>query len=62
MAVDYGSLKSLTARRIVGALVRDRFVLDRQSGAHRHYIHSDGCRVTVTFHHPGQTFAPKTLR
>jgi predicted RNA binding protein YcfA (HicA-like mRNA interferase family) len=62
MAVDYGRLKSLTARRIVSALVRDGFVLDRQSGAHRHYIHSDGRRVTVTFHHPGQTFAPKTLR
>jgi predicted RNA binding protein YcfA (HicA-like mRNA interferase family) len=62
MAVDYGRLKSLTARRIVSALVRDGFVLDRQSGAHRHYIHSDGRRVTVTFHHPGQTFAPKTLK
>jgi predicted RNA binding protein YcfA (HicA-like mRNA interferase family) len=62
MAVDYGRLKSLTARRIVSALVRDGFVLDRQSGAHRHYIHSDCRRVTVTFHHPGQTFAPKTLR
>jgi predicted RNA binding protein YcfA (HicA-like mRNA interferase family) len=62
MAVDYGRLRSLTARRIVSALVRDGFVLDRQSGAHRHYIHSDGRCVTVTFHHAGQTFAPKTLR
>ena len=24
-------------------------------------FHPDGRRVTVTFHHPGQTFAPKTL-
>jgi hypothetical protein len=31
-------------------------------GAHRHYLHPDGRRVTVTFHHPGQNFAPKTLR
>jgi predicted RNA binding protein YcfA (HicA-like mRNA interferase family) len=62
MAVDYSRLKSLTARRIVNALVRDGFVLDRQSGAHRHYVHPDGRRVTVTFHHPGQTFAPKTLK
>ena len=62
MAIDYGRLKSLTARRIVSALVRDGFVLDRQSGAHRHYFHPDGRRVTVTFHHPGQTFAPKTLK
>ena len=62
MAVDYSRLKSLTARRIVNTLVRDGFVLDRQTGAHRHYLHPDGRRVTVTFHHPGQTFAPKTLR
>jgi predicted RNA binding protein YcfA (HicA-like mRNA interferase family) len=62
MAVDYGRLKSLTARRIVNALMRDGFVLDRQTGAHRHYLHPDGRRVTVTFHHPGQTFAPKTLK
>jgi predicted RNA binding protein YcfA (HicA-like mRNA interferase family) len=62
MAVDYSRLKSLTARRIVNALIRDEFVLDRQTGAHRHYFHPDGRRVTVTFRHPGQTFAPKTLR
>jgi predicted RNA binding protein YcfA (HicA-like mRNA interferase family) len=59
MAVDYSRLKSLTARRIVSALVRDGFILDRQTGAHRHYLHPDGRRVTVTFHHPGQTFAPQ---
>jgi predicted RNA binding protein YcfA (HicA-like mRNA interferase family) len=62
MAVDYGRLTSFTARRIVSALIRDGFVLDRQTGAHRHYLHPDGRRVTVTFHHPGQTFAPKTLK
>jgi predicted RNA binding protein YcfA (HicA-like mRNA interferase family) len=56
MAVDYRRL-----RRIVNALVRDGFVLDRQTGAHRHYLHPDGRRVTVTFHHPGQTLAPKAL-
>ena len=62
MAVDYGRLKSLSARRIVSALKRDGFVLDRQTGGHRHYLHPDERRVTVTFHHPGQTFAPKTLK
>jgi predicted RNA binding protein YcfA (HicA-like mRNA interferase family) len=62
MAVDYGRLKSLSARRIVSALIRDGFVLDRQIGGHRHYLHPDGRRVTVTFHHPGQSFAPKTLK
>jgi predicted RNA binding protein YcfA (HicA-like mRNA interferase family) len=46
MAVDYGRLKSLTARRIVTALIRDGFVLDRQTGAHRHYLHRDCRRVT----------------
>jgi predicted RNA binding protein YcfA (HicA-like mRNA interferase family) len=62
VAIDYGPLRSLTARLIIRALVRDGFLLDRQSGSHRLYRHPDGRRVTVTFHHPGQTFAPKTLR
>jgi len=61
MAIDYRRLRTLTARRIVNALLREGFVLDRQTGSHRHYFHPDGRRVTVTFHHPGQTFAPKTL-
>jgi predicted RNA binding protein YcfA (HicA-like mRNA interferase family) len=42
--------------------MRDGFLADRQSGSHRLYRRPDGRRVTVTFHHPGQTFAPKTLR
>jgi predicted RNA binding protein YcfA (HicA-like mRNA interferase family) len=62
MAVDYGTVRTLTARVIIRALTRDGFLLDRQSGSHRLYRHSDGRRVTVTFHHPAQTFAPKTLR
>jgi predicted RNA binding protein YcfA (HicA-like mRNA interferase family) len=62
MAIDYGRLRTLTARRLVSALRRDGFALDRQSGAHRHYLHPDGRRVTVSFHHPGQTFALKTLK
>ena len=62
MAVDYRRLRTLTARHVVNALLRDGFVLDRQTGAHRHYFHLDGRRVTVTFHHPGQSFAPKTLK
>jgi predicted RNA binding protein YcfA (HicA-like mRNA interferase family) len=62
MAIDYGLLRMLTARRLIAALRRDGFVLDRQAGAHRHYRHPDGRRVTVSFHHAGQTFAPKTLR
>jgi len=62
MGIDYGALRSLTARVITGALMRDGFLLDRQSGSHRLYRHPDGRRVTVTFHAPGQTFAPKTLR
>ena len=62
MAIDYVRLRPLTARRLVSALRRDGFALDRQSGAHRHYLHPDGRRVTVSFHHPGQTFALKTLK
>jgi len=61
VAIDYAALRSLTARVIIRALVRDGFVLDRQTGSHRHYRHPDGRRVTVSYHSPGQTFAPKIL-
>ena len=62
MAVPYSKLRSLTARQLISALTRDGFVLDRQSGSHRHYRHSDGRRVTVSFHSSGETFETKTLR
>ena len=62
MPVNYARLRSLTARDIISALNRDGFVFDRGSGSHQIYCHEDGRRVTVTFHAPGDTFAPKTLR
>jgi len=62
MGIDYGRLRSLTARELISALRRDGFILDRQSGSHQHYRHPDGRRVTVSFHRPGDTFTPKTLK
>ena len=62
MAIDYGRLRSLTAREIISALIRDGFVLDRGRGSHQIFRHGDGRRVTLTFHGPGDTFAPKTLK
>jgi predicted RNA binding protein YcfA (HicA-like mRNA interferase family) len=62
MAINYRQLRSLTARELISALIRDGFFLDRQSGSHQLYYHPDGRRVTVTFHRPGETFPPKTLK
>jgi predicted RNA binding protein YcfA (HicA-like mRNA interferase family) len=62
MALDYSRLRTLTARQVIAALLRDAFSLDRQSGAHRLYRHPDGRRVTVSFHSSGETFGIKTLR
>ena len=62
MALDYRRLRSTTAREIVSALVRNGFALRRQTGSHRHYVHNDGRRVTVTYHASGDTFEIKTLR
>ena len=42
MPIDYGRLRSLTARELISALLRDGFVLDRQAGAHQHYRRPDG--------------------
>jgi len=61
-AIDYGKLRSLTARELVRALERDGFYRKRQRGSHHRYAHADGRRITVTFHHPGQTFKIDTLK
>ena len=60
--IDYSRLRSITAREIISALIRDGFYYDRQSGSHQQYCHDDGRRVTVSFHNPGETFSPKVLR
>jgi len=62
MTVDFSRLRSLSARQLVSALRLDGFILNRQSGSHRHYIHADGRRVTLSFHHASDTFRPGTLR
>jgi len=62
MGVNYAPLRTLTAREIISALVRDGFAFDGGHGSHQVYYHPDGRRVTVTFHAPGDTFAPKTLK
>lgn len=62
MTIDYSRLRSLTARRLISTLQADGFVLQRQKGSHRHYRHSDGRRVTLSFHHSGDTFRRGTLR
>jgi len=62
MGIDYSRLRSLTARKLIDALRRDGFDLDRKSGSHRQYLHPDGRRVTVSFHHSGETFRPKILK
>jgi len=59
--IDYSKLRSLTARKLIGALRKDGFYLDRKSGSHRQYLHPDGRRVTVSFHRSGDTFRPKIL-
>ena len=60
--IEYARLRSLTARRLIRALHRDGFSKDRQSGSHRLYYHPDGRRVTLSYHRPGDTFPPKTLK
>ena len=59
--IDYGRLRSLTARELVNALLRDGFRMDHQSGSHRQYYHPDGRRDTVSFHRSGHTFTHRLL-
>jgi len=60
--INYSRLRSLTARKIINALKKDGFILERQSGAHCQYYNADGRRVTVTYHLTSDTFPPKTLK
>jgi predicted RNA binding protein YcfA (HicA-like mRNA interferase family) len=62
MTVDYSKLRSVTARKLASAPLADGFQLQRQKGSHRHYRHTDGRRVTLSFHHSSDTFRPGTLR
>jgi predicted RNA binding protein YcfA (HicA-like mRNA interferase family) len=62
MSVDYSRLRSTPARRLVSALHDDGFEFHRQKGSHRHYLHVDGRRVTLSFHHASDTFPLGTLR
>ena len=60
--IDYSKLRSLTAREIISALIRDGFDLNRVSGSHYQFVHPDRRRVTVSYHHPGDTFRPGILK
>jgi predicted RNA binding protein YcfA (HicA-like mRNA interferase family) len=63
MAIDYRALRSITAREIIAALVRDGFFQRKhRKGSHQRYQHPDGRRVTVASHGSGSTFAIKTLK
>ena len=58
MPLDYSRLRTLTAREIVSALLRDGFRLRRHNGAHRVCTHPDRRRVTVSFPRQLRPFFP----
>ena len=62
MPINYNKLRSLTAREIISALVKDGFYLRNQRGSHQRYHHPDGRKVTVSFHRVSDAFPPKTLK
>lgn len=61
-SIDYSKLRSLTARKLINAPIRDGFYIDRRSGSHYQFLHPVRGRVTLSFHHSGDTFPPKTLK
>ena len=60
--IEWRRLRNITACEMIGALIRDGFVLYNQRGSHQRYRHADGRRVTLTFHRAGDTFPIGTLR
>ena len=62
MRIDYSRIRSLTARQIENALVRDGFELVRQVGSHRRYMHRSTRRRVTLSGTGGDTFPIPTLR
>jgi predicted RNA binding protein YcfA (HicA-like mRNA interferase family) len=59
MGVNYAQLRKLTAREIISALIRDGFSWDHGTGSHQIYYHTDGRRVSVTFHRRAIPLPPR---
>lgn len=53
--------KKLTARELVKALKKEGFNCTTKKGGHLIFRHPDNRRVTIAYHHSGDTFPPKTL-
>ena len=60
--VDWSQLRALTKRKVSQALLKDGFYVKRIKGSHYQYAHPDGRRVSIDFHHSGDTFRRKTLK
>jgi len=60
--VNWSQLRALTKRRVNQGLLADGFYIKRTKGSHYQYAHPDGRRVTIDFHHSGDTFRRKTLK
>ncbi len=61
--IDYSQLhQSLTAQKIINALLRDGFERRKSASGHHTFLHTDGRRVTVSYHRSGQTFKRGTLK
>ena len=60
--IDWSRLRSITAREIISALSATASRSATSPAATSATSHPDGRRVTVSFHRPGDTFRPKTLR
>jgi predicted RNA binding protein YcfA (HicA-like mRNA interferase family) len=62
MAIDYSSLRSLTARKLIRALKKDGFREYKRKGVTRFFAHPEGRTTTIHLHNMNQTFAIGTLK
>lgn len=66
MAIDYSKLRSLRARTLIQALIKDGFELRKSDKSRRgvinFYVHPDGRTTTLHLHNLHQTFKVGTLK
>ena len=56
------ALRNVSVRRLVSALERDGFMLQRSKGSHRIYTDAKGRLVIIAVHRSGATLPRDTLR
>lgn len=55
-------LKNIPVGKLISALVKDGFILDKELRTERVYRHPDGRKVTIHYHKSNETYGSSLLK